>query len=80
MRLPASLAAVLLPLLAAAPASARDNGEGLAGELSDKTVTFFSLGVVLFFVVVVVVGTVIQGRLEKRKQQNKAAMTHRVGW
>jgi hypothetical protein len=72
-----SLCLLLAP---AAPAAARDNGEGLAGELTDKYVTFFSLGVTLFFVVVVIVGTIIQSRLEKRKQEKKAALRHRTGW
>ena len=83
MRARASIAlssATALALVVAAPAAARDNGEGLAGELSDKLVTFFSLGVLLFFVLVVIVGTIVQARLERRKQEKKAALRHRVGW
>ena len=37
-----------------------DNGEGLAGETDDKIITFFSLGVAVFFVLVVTIGTIIQ--------------------
>jgi membrane protease YdiL (CAAX protease family) len=65
----------------AASAFAGQDGEGLAGETTDKTVTLVSLGVVLFFVFVVVVGSIIQGALDRRKQQAKAArMRQRTGW
>jgi uncharacterized membrane protein YphA (DoxX/SURF4 family) len=57
------------------------DGEGLMGETTDKQVTFFSLGVLLFFVIVIVVGSAIQGSLERRKEQAKAArMRQRTGW
>lgn len=68
-------------LLLAGPAFAGDNGEGLLGETDDKLVTFFSLGVMLFFVAVVVIGTIIQSRLERRKDEAKAArLKQRTGW
>ena len=64
----------------AAPALAK-NGEGLVGETNDKVITFFCLGLVLFFTLVVILGTIIQGRLERRKDAKKAArMRQRVGW
>ena len=60
---------------------ARDNGEGYAGETTDKLVTFFSLGVLIFFVLVVTIGTIIQTLLERRKQRKKAtAHIQRLGW
>lgn len=68
-------------LALAAPALAGDNGEGFLGETDDKVVTFFSLGVLLFFVAVVVVGSLIQGRLDKRKDEKKAhQLRQRAGW
>jgi hypothetical protein len=71
-------------LLLAAPALAtngNDNGEGLVGETDDKIVTFFSLGVVLFFTLVVIFGSMLQGALEKRKDRRKAArLRARSGW
>jgi hypothetical protein len=68
-------------LLTAAPAFASDNGEGLVGETDDKIVTFVSLGVILFFALVVILGSFIQGRLEKRKAERKATeLRKRVGW
>ena len=59
---------------------ARDSGEGLAGETTDKVVTFFSLGVALFFVLVVTLGTIAQILLERRKERQKAAHFQRYGW
>ena len=60
--------------------AAGDNGEGLAGETTDKVVTFFSLGVVVFFVLVVTLGTIAQILLERRKERRKAAHFQRYGW
>ncbi len=59
---------------------AGDNGEGLAGETTDKLVTFFSLGVVIFFVLVVTIGTLLQIVLDRRKERRKAAHFQRYGW
>jgi hypothetical protein len=63
----------LLALMAvAAPAALAENGVGLAGPTTDKTVTFFCFGVIAFFVVLVVVMSLIQGKLEKRKDQRRS--------
>ena len=68
-------------LLPAAAALAHDNGEGLVGETDDKIVTFFSLGVIVFFVLVVVLLSALQSHLEKRKDAQKALdLRRRVGW
>jgi len=70
-----------MSLLAQITVFAHDNGEGLVGETDDRIITFFSLGLVVFFTVVVILGSVIQGTLEKRKDQRKAAeLRRRVGW
>ena len=75
------LATLALTLSGAAPAFASHAGEGWAGELNDKVITFFSLGVLLFFVLIIVVFSWIQGRLEKRKDEQKAAKAlARTGW
>jgi hypothetical protein len=72
---------LLINLALAAPALAGDNGEGLAGETDDKRVTFFSLGVAGFFVLVVVVGSAVQHVLDRRKEEKKAIhMRQRAGW
>ena len=68
-------------LLPAAAAFAHDNGEGLLGETDDRIVTFFSLGVVVFFALVVILLSALQSRLEKRKDAQKALdLRRRVGW
>ena len=60
---------------------ASDNGEGLLGETDDRIVTFFALGVVVFFTVLVILLSSLQGHLEKRKEQRKAVeLRKRVGW
>ena len=66
---------------AAASAFAQTDGEGLLGETDDKMVTFISFGVLLFFVFVIVVGTIIQSALDRRKdEKNAARMRQRTGW
>ena len=81
MRLLAPLAILVTLLLTAAPAFAGDNGEGLVGETDDKIITFFSLGVIIFFTVVIILGSTIQSRLEKRKNARKATeLRKRIGW
>ena len=68
-------------LIPAASAYAGDNGEGLYGETDDRVVTFFCLGVVIFFAVFVIVASWIQGTLDRRKQERKAVeLRKRVGW
>ena len=61
-------------------ATAMAQNEQEAGETSDKLVTFFSLGVVIFFVLVVTLGTIAQILLERRKERRKAAHFQRYGW
>jgi len=58
-------------LLLLAPAALAENGVGLAGPTTDKTVTFFCFGVIAFFAILVIVLSLIQGRLEKRKEQRR---------
>jgi len=77
------IALVVLPtwLLLAAPAFAGDNGEGLVGETDDRIITFFCLGLVIAFVVLVTVLTAWQSSLERRKEERKATeLRKRVGW
>ena len=79
--LPLSIVSLLLLAGPALAAEGNDNGEGLLGELNDQIITFFSLGVVLFFTLVVILGSMLQGALEKRKEARKAAhLRSRTGW
>jgi uncharacterized BrkB/YihY/UPF0761 family membrane protein len=75
------LTTLALTLTGAAPAFASNAGEGWAGELNDKVITFFSLGVVIFFTVFVIVASWLQSVLDRRKEQRKAVeLRRRVGW
>ena len=49
-----------MSLLAQITLFATDNGEGLVGETNDKIITFFSLGLVVFFTLVVILGSAAQ--------------------
>jgi hypothetical protein len=75
-RAAASLASILaltsILMLVLAPAAFAEEGVGLAGPTDDKTVTFFCFGVIFFFAALVIVLSLIQGRLEKRKEQRRA--------
>jgi hypothetical protein len=81
MRLRTALFTVSIWLLAAAPAFAGDNGQGTYGETDDKIITFFALGLVVFFAVLVTLLSLLQGALDRRKEQRKAIeLRKRVGW
>jgi len=81
MRFRAAILTFALTFALPAMAFATADGEGLAGETNDKLVTFFSLGVLLFFVAVVTIGTIIQSALDRRKEEKKAArLRQRAGW
>ena len=71
-RTAAALLSIWALMLAAAPAALADEGVGLAGPTTDKTVTFFCFGVIFFFAALVIVLSLIQNRLEKRKEQRRS--------
>jgi putative copper export protein len=64
-----ALCIALVASLVAAPAALAENGAGLAGPVTDKTVTFFCFGVIAFFAALVILLSLLQGRLEKRKEE-----------
>lgn len=66
--------AMALTLVLAATAYAGDNGHGWIGEENDKMVTFFGLGLVILFPLVALIGSFVQGRLERRAQERKDAI------
>jgi hypothetical protein len=81
MRLIAPLSVLATWLLLAAPAFANDNGEGLVGETDDRIITFFCLGLVLAFPILVALLSWLQGSLDRRKEERKATeLRKRVGW
>jgi hypothetical protein len=65
-----------LSLLAlfAPSALAQASGEGSYGAVNDKTVTSAAFIVIAFFPLLVLVVSIIQWRLEKRKDAKKAAV------
>jgi hypothetical protein len=79
-RLLASLFASALLLLLLAPAAlAYNDGRGFYGATNDKVVTKAGFIVIIFFPVFVLVMSLIQWRLDKRKQARKSAQKARLG-
>jgi putative copper export protein len=62
------LIAVVGPLVIAPVAMAAD-GVGVYGRTDDKVVTFFAFGAIAFFAILVTVLSLIQIRLENRKER-----------
>ncbi len=71
LRITAAALATLIVTLLAAPLALADNGVGLAGPTTDKTITFFCFGVIGFFAILVIVLSIIQGRLDARKDRRR---------
>lgn len=76
-----AILALSIWLVQAVPAFAGDNGEGLLRETNDRVITFFSLGVVVFFAVLVALLSWLQAVLERRKEERKATdLRQQIGW
>ena len=63
----AVLAAVAL--LTLAPAAMAADGVGTYGRTDDKVVTFFAFAVMGFFTILVIVASIVQIRLDSRKER-----------
>jgi hypothetical protein len=59
----------LVALLVLAPGAMAADGVGVYGRTDDKVVTFFMFGVIAFFALLVIVLSLIQIRLENRKER-----------
>lgn len=70
----AVLTMALAALLVSAPAAMAADGVGLWGRTDDKVVTYFCFGVMIFFATLVVVFSLIQIRLESRKERSRAEL------
>ena len=68
--LAAAIVVVSFALLAP-EALAGDGGVGTAGRITDKYITFFCFGVIAFFAIFVTVMSLIQGRLDARKERRR---------
>jgi hypothetical protein len=67
VRIALVLATASISMLALAPAALA--GEGLWGPIDDRVITFFSFAVIAFFATLVIVLSLIQIRLENRRQR-----------
>ena len=67
-RLLVGFVAVVGPLVIAPAAMAAD-GVGVYGRTTDKSVTYFAFGLIAFFAILVTVLSLIQIRLENRKER-----------
>ena len=68
-RLIAFAAAALAALGGLAPSALAADGVGLWGPTNDKVVTYWGFGCLIFFAVLVTVLSLIQTRLENRKER-----------
>ncbi len=64
-----SLAASATMLLLTSPVAMAADGEGLYGRTNDKVITFFCFGVIIFFALFVIFASILQNRLETRKER-----------
>lgn len=79
-----AILAITAVLVAAAPVLAHDNGEGLYGETNDLVITNAGFILIVFFPLFIFFISLLQWRLEKRKDLRKAAAKARAqtpgGW
>ena len=76
-----ALSCLTLALLApVALADRLDNGEGLYGETNDKVVTNAGFILIGAFPLLVLILSLLQWRLDRRKDARKAAAKSRVDW
>jgi hypothetical protein len=68
-RLALLVALTTVAALAAAPAAMAADGVGLGGRTTDKSVTFFCFGVIALFITLPIVLSLIQARLDGRKER-----------
>jgi hypothetical protein len=67
----AALAVAVSALLALAPGAMAADGVGIYGRTDDKVITFFMFGLIAFFAILVIVLSLIQIRLDNRKERRK---------
>ena len=67
----AAFGTVLSALLALSPAALAADGVGLYGRTDDKVITFFMFGLIAFFAILVIVLSLVQIRLDTRKERRK---------
>ncbi len=65
----AVVAAATVVAMVLAPTAMAADGVGLGGRTTDKSVTFFCFGVIALFMVLPIVLSLIQAKLEGRKER-----------
>ena len=70
-RLAALLGVALSAWLTLVPAAIAADGVGLYGRTDDKVITFFAFGVMAFFTILVIGLSLLQIRLDGRKERRK---------
>lgn len=70
---------VMLLTLAPAALARADGGQGWYGETDDKVITNAMFGVIAFFPTVILVLSLVQWRLDKRKHARMDAAKRRAG-
>jgi hypothetical protein len=68
-RIVSLVALAVAATLMLAPAALAADGVGLYGRTDDKVVTFFAFGVIAFFALLVITLSLIQIRLDNRKER-----------
>jgi len=69
VRIAVLAAAAFATLAVGAPGAMAADGVGIWGPTDDKVVTYWGFGCIIFFAVLVTVLSLIQGRLESRKER-----------
>ena len=70
-RLASMLCLALAAMLASAPLAAAADGVGLWGRTDDRVVTYWGFAIIIFFTLLVIVLSIVQIRLEGRKERAK---------
>ena len=73
-----SLLTIALLAVSAPAALAHDGGEGLWGETNDKVITNAGFILIAFFPLFILFASLLQWRLDKRKEARKRAAKARV--
>jgi hypothetical protein len=68
-RLALAIATSIVAMLALAPGAMAADGVGLWGRTDDKVITYFSFAVMAMFAILVIVLSIVQSRLESRKER-----------
>ena len=71
LRLAVMLSTALAALMASAPLAAAGDGVGLWGRTDDRVVTYWGFAIIAFFAILVIVLSMVQIRLEGRKERAK---------